>query len=335
MELDGGVDQVDERARARLGAGERDGAGGGELGLVDAEVEADVVAPHREQPGPLGRLGPGQVVTAHRTGLLSSCVAASSSASDHGNGIARGSHRSCRHRDHGPGGRAAGRPWEGGRPCPQTPMPDFGAMFAVHDAVRRDLARAVSLTGGTGPLTGPSGPMRCAPAGCCCAASWPRTSRPRTQVLWPRLRAVRAGRGGRRRSTSRPSSTGRWTRRWPTTTRWLAEPDAFADRAHRERLTGALEHVAVRADQHFGLEERRLLPLRRRLAGAGGLDDVRRRPGRRRRAPVASSTCCRSSSTAPTPTASASVLAGLDPQQRAAYADSWRPTYRAVTADLW
>lgn len=214
----------------------------------------------------------------------------------------------------------------------QTPVPDFGAMFAVHDAVRRDLARAVSLTGGTALMTEVrAAALRSRWALLCGVVA--AHEQAEDQALWPRLRAVLPA------EEAGPLDVAAEQHRalesaLAETTRWLTDPDAFADRAHRERVTGALEHVAVRADQHFGLEERRLLPLVAAwldpavwtqfvetwsaAPGPGGLEHV---------LPFLLDGAH--------PDRSASVLGRLDPQQRAAYADSWRPTYRAVTADLW
>ena len=157
----------------------------------------------------------------------------------------------------------------------QTPVPDFGAMFAVHDAVRRDLARAVSSTGGT--ALDDRGPRRRAalPLGRCCAASWRRTSRRRTRrcghgcgrccrprrhgpldVAAEQHRALESAlaettRLARRRRT--PSPTGRTASEWPA---------ARARRGPRRPALRARGAPAAAA--------------RRAMAGPGRLDAVRR-----------------------------------------------------------
>jgi hypothetical protein len=215
---------------------------------------------------------------------------------------------------------------------PAQPTPDFGAMFAVHDAVRRDLGRAVSLTGGTAPLPAA---RTAALRGrwellCGVVAAHEQAE---DDVLWPRLRAVLPTDEVGPLDVAAEQHEA-LTAALAEATRWLSEPDALADRAGRERVTGALQHVAVRADHHFGLEERRLLPLVATwlepadwwafvdewsaAPGPGGLEHVLpflldgAHPGR-----------------------AAAVLDGLDPEQRAAYADQWRPAYKAATAVLW
>jgi len=212
------------------------------------------------------------------------------------------------------------------------PAPDFGAMFAVHDAVRRDLARAVSLAGGTGPVPAARATALRARWSLLCGVVAAHEEA-EDAVLWPRLRSVLPAEevGPLDVATEQHEAL---TAALAEATRWLSDPDAFASRAGRERVSGRLEHVAVRADHHFGLEERRLLPLvAARLdpadwtafvtawsaaPGPGGLEHV---------LPFLLDGAH--------PDRAASVLGGLEPEQRAAYTEHWRPSYRAITADLW
>jgi len=213
-----------------------------------------------------------------------------------------------------------------------TPVPDFGAMFAVHDAVRRDLARAVSLTGGTAPVT----EVRAAAL----RARWELLcgvvaahEQAEDLTLWPRLRVVLPAEETGPLDVAAEQHVALDTA-LAEATRSLTDPDAFADRAHRERATGALEHVAVRADHHFGLEERRLLPLVAAWLDAADwaafVTSWSAAPG-----PGGFERVLPFLLDGAHPDRSASVLSGLDPQQQAAYAEIWRPSYRAATADLW
>jgi Hemerythrin HHE cation binding domain len=215
---------------------------------------------------------------------------------------------------------------------PAQPTPDFGAMFAVHDAVRRDLGRAVSLTGGTSPVSaGRAVALRSRWALLCGVVA--AHEQAEDTVLWPRLRAVlpAAEAGPLDVAADQHEAL---DSAMAEATRWLTDPGAFADRAGRERVTGALQHMAVRADHHFGLEERRLLPLVATwldpadwwefvrawsaAPGPGGLEHV---------LPFLLD--------GSHPDRAASVLDGLDPEQRTAYSERWRPAYKAATADLW
>jgi hypothetical protein len=213
-----------------------------------------------------------------------------------------------------------------------TPVPDFGAMFAVHDAVRRDLARAVSLTGGTAAVSAArAAALRVRWELLCGVVA--AHEQAEDVVLWPRLRSVLPTDEAGPLDVAVDQHEALESA-LAEATQWLTDPEAFADRAHRERVTGALERVAVRADHHFGLEERRLLPLVAAwldpsdwtafvatwsaAPGPGGLQHV---------LPFLLDGAH--------PDRSASLMAGLDEQQREAYAHSWRPTYNAVTAGLW
>ena len=209
---------------------------------------------------------------------------------------------------------------------------DFGAMFAVHDAVRRDLARTVSLTGGTSPVR----PERADAL----RARWDLLhgvvaahERTEDQVLWPRLRVVVPTDEVAALDLAEDQHDSLFAA-LADTTRYLAVAEALTDRGLREQLATAAERAAVLADHHFGLEERRLLPL---VAAWMNPDDW------------ASFVTAWASDPGPGgteqvlpflldgahPDRAASVLGSLDGQQRAAYADHWRPAYREGTAVLW
>ncbi len=209
---------------------------------------------------------------------------------------------------------------------------DFGAMFAVHDAVRRDLARTVSLTGGTSPV-----PAERADA---LRARWALLhgvvaahELAEDQALWPRLReAVPAEESGPFEVAAEQQDA--LFDALDRTTELLAGAQALSDRSSREELTAAAERSAVLADQHFGLEERRLLPL-----VAAWLDPSdwtafvtawAADPG-----PGGTAQVLPFLLDGAHPDRAASVLGRLDDGQRTQYAEKWRPAYRASTADLW
>ncbi len=209
---------------------------------------------------------------------------------------------------------------------------DFGAMFAVHDAVRRDLARTVSLTGGTAPVR----PERADAL----RARWALLSgvvdaheRAEHAVLWPRLRAVLPAEESGPLDVADEQQEGLFAAIAVATERF-AVADAFTTRARREELASAAERAAVLADHHFGLEERRLLPLVAAwldpsdwaaFVGAWSAD-----PG-----PGGPAHVLPFLLDGAHPERAAAVLGGLDETQRAAYAEQWRPAYKASTAGLW
>ncbi len=213
-----------------------------------------------------------------------------------------------------------------------TVSPDFGAMFAVHDAVRRDLARTVSLTGGTSPVRPPRA-QALRERWTLLAGVVSAHERAEDEVLWPRLRAVVPAEESGALDVADEQQEGLFAALAVTSERF-AVADAFTDRSRREELAQAAERAAVLADHHFGLEERRLLPLVAQwldpsdwsaFVSAWAADPG---PG----GPVAVLPFLLDGAH---PDRAESVLSGLDDHQRAAYAQEWRPAYKASTADLW
>ncbi len=205
-------------------------------------------------------------------------------------------------------------------------------MFAVHDAVRRDLARAVSLTGGTAPVPPQRAQALCQRWTLLCGVLAAHEEA-EDDVLWPRLRAVLSAEDAGPLDVAEAQHTALVTALAETTDA-LGDGNAFAARAQRERLAGALEHVAVRADQHFGLEERRLLPLvATRLTAADWtafVDAWSAAPG-----PGGLAAVLPFLLDGAHPDRVGSVLAVLDPQQLTAYSEDWRPAYKERSAELW
>jgi hypothetical protein len=209
---------------------------------------------------------------------------------------------------------------------------DFGPLYAVHDAVRRDLARLVSLTGGTASLrAGRASGLR---------AHWSQLTgvvlaheRAEDEVLWPALRqAVPAQESGPIDLVTEQHEA--LVAAIDAVRHGLEAEDAFTLPDARERLAAASQRAAVLADHHFGLEERRLLPLVsawldpadwaafvaawRADPGPGGDAEVLpfvlegAHPGR-----------------------AAALVATLDEEGRQAYECLWRPAYKERVAALW
>jgi Hemerythrin HHE cation binding domain len=209
---------------------------------------------------------------------------------------------------------------------------DFGPMYAVHDAVRRDLARLVSLTGGTAPLrAGRAGALR---------AHWSQLTgvvlaheRVEDDVLWPALRrAVPAEESGPidlAVAQHEPLFGALEAVRHE-----LEVEDAFTVPDARERLASACQRAAVLADHHFGLEETRLLPLVSSwLDPAGWAAFVaawRRDPGPGGAAEVLPFVLDGAHAAR-----AAALVATLDEDDRHAYEWQWRPAYKERVASLW
>jgi hypothetical protein len=205
-------------------------------------------------------------------------------------------------------------------------------MFAVHDAVRRDLARTVSLTGGTA-LVAPVRAEALRSRWDLLAGVVAAHEQAEDEVLWPKLRAVLPVEEHGPLDVADEQQEGLF-RALAVTTERFAVADAFTDRARREELATAAEHAAVLADHHFGLEERRLLPL---VVQWLDLSDWKAfvaawaaHPG-----PGGPERVLPFLLDGAHPDRAASLLAGLDEAGRAACAAQWRPAYKAGTADLW
>jgi hypothetical protein len=202
----------------------------------------------------------------------------------------------------------------------------------VHDAVRRDLGRLVSLSGGTAPVRHERADAL--------RSHWTQLmavlvahERAEDEVLWPALR------GAVPPSEAEPIelAVGQHDALFAAmdaVAQALAADGAFTEPPTRELLAAAAERAAVLADHHFGLEERRLLPLVTvwldPQAWAAFVAAWRRDPGPGGDAAVLPFVLDGAHAGR-----AAALVATLDEDEQQAYATSWRPAYRERVASLW
>jgi len=209
---------------------------------------------------------------------------------------------------------------------------DFALMLAVHDAVRRDLIRFVTLLGGTSPV----GVEQAAAV----ANQWQLVvgrvaehERIEDDVLWPAAREVVP--------VADQEPLDRMTRQHRQLTRVLEVVSArFATGAvaqggaQRGDLADAIEGSAVMADAHFAFEERNVLPLLDRWLPAeqwAVFVSAQRDPAGPLRDPVALPWLLEGSR----PDRVATVLGLLGHEQQVAYEQAWKPAHRARAAQVW
>lgn len=209
---------------------------------------------------------------------------------------------------------------------------DFSVLYAVHDAVRRDLVRLTEVAGGTSPVRGSRvDGLR---------SHWALLSgvlgaheRAEDTLLWPAL-ARSAPEGERAAVETALGQHDELAGALAAVTEAFASPEPFGAPVERGRLAGAVRRTAVLADHHFALEERRLIPLLRSWmdpagwaafvggwradSGPGGVAQV---------VPFVLEGAH--------PQRAAGVLAVLDDADRAAYEHTWRPAHRARVSALW
>jgi len=209
---------------------------------------------------------------------------------------------------------------------------DFALMLAVHDAVRRDLIRFVTLLGGTAPV----GLERAAALG----SQWELVvdrvgehERIEDAVLWPAAREVVP--------VGDQEPLDRASRQHAQLTVVLQVVSArFATGAvarggvHRADLADAIEGAAVMADAHFAFEERNVLPLLEAWLPAEQWErfvSALRDPAGPLRDPVALPWLLEGSR----PDRVATVLGLLGPEHQVAYEQAWKPAHRARVDQLW
>jgi hypothetical protein len=209
---------------------------------------------------------------------------------------------------------------------------DFSLMLAVHDAVRRDLIRLVTLLGGTAPI----GVVQSAAVG----RQWDLIvdrvvdhERIEDEVLWPAARrAVPAAEHG---------PLDRMVEQHDLLTTVLEIPSAlFAAGAvvgggpTRAALSDAIERAAVLADAQFAYEERNVLPLLDAYLPAAdwaAFVAAQHAPAGPLRDPVVLPWLLEGSR----PERVSTLLGLLGDDHRVTYEQDWKPAHRRRTAEVW
>lgn len=209
---------------------------------------------------------------------------------------------------------------------------DFSLMLAVHDAVRRDLIRFVTLLGGTAPV----GVEQAAALGSqwgLIAGRVTEHERLEDQVLWPAVRAAVPH-----------SEHGPLDRMAGQHEQLTAVLDAVSTRfdagavvaggSARAELADTIESAAVMADAQFAFEERNVLPLLDRWLPApawAAFVAAQRAPAGPLRDPVALPWLLEGSR----PERVAVLLGLLGPEHKLAYEQDWKPAHQSRAAQLW
>jgi Hemerythrin HHE cation binding domain len=209
---------------------------------------------------------------------------------------------------------------------------DFSVMLAVHDAVRRDLIRFVTLLGGTAPV----GVEQAAALG----RQWELVAgrvveheRLEDEVLWPAAREVVP--------VADQAPLDRMARQHEQLTGVLEVVSArFATGAvvcggpARADLADGIEGAAVMADAQFAFEERNVLPLLDRWLPTdqwARFVSVQRAPSGPLRDPVALPWLLEGSR----PDRVATVLGLIGQEHQLAYEQDWKPAHRLRAAEVW
>lgn len=214
---------------------------------------------------------------------------------------------------------------------------DFTLMYALHDAIRRDLVRIVGALGGSRPV-GAARTAALAERWRYLAAIITNHHADEEARLWPAARAV-LGEDGRSMLDRLESQHGPVSVAVDATSARFDELTAPGrasgpDREEQAEVADSAERVLKLLDAHFAGEEDRVLPaLADRLddpAWAGYDSVVRMAAGSGGNAAVLPWLL----DDAP-PARVAAVLGPLPDHVRAAYAAEWRPAYRELVAAAW
>jgi|GEM_PF-2368700 len=209
---------------------------------------------------------------------------------------------------------------------------DFTVMLAVHDAVRRDLIRLVSLVGGTAPISDTRASAL--------ARQWDlivgrvrEHERIEDEVLWPAVR-VAVPADEQDPLDRMVAAHQQLTAVLQAASDRLAAGDLAHGRGARARLADSIEAAAVLADAQFAFEERVVLPLLDRfLPGQDWADFVA--ASHAPTGPLADPVVLPWLLEGSRPQRVATVLALLGPENRRAYEQDWKPAYRVRVAQVW
>jgi hypothetical protein len=209
---------------------------------------------------------------------------------------------------------------------------DFSLMLAVHDAVRRDLIRFVTLLGGTAPV----GVEQAAAL----SSQWElivgrvvEHERIEDEVLWPAARAaVPAVEHGPLDRTAGQHE--QLTRVLQVVSARFATGAVVGGGSARADLADSIEAAAVMADAQFAFEERNVLPLLDRWLPPqawAGFVAAQNDPTGPLRDPVALPWLLEGSR----PERVSVLLGLLGEEHRVAYEQDWKPAHRRRAGEVW
>jgi Hemerythrin HHE cation binding domain len=209
---------------------------------------------------------------------------------------------------------------------------DFALVLAVHDAVRRDLVRFVTLLGGNAPI----GVERAAALG----RQWDllvgrvvEHERIEDDVLWPAAR-VAVPLAEQEPLDRMAAYHNRLTSALEVASAVFATGAVVGGGAPRHALADSVERAAVLADAQFGYEERKVLVLLDAWLPAADWDAfiaAARAPAGPLLDPVALPWLLDGSR----PERTALLLGLLGVEHRDAYESQWKPAHRSRLAEAW
>ena len=209
---------------------------------------------------------------------------------------------------------------------------DFSLMLAVHDAVRRDLIRFVTLLGGTAPV----GVEQAAAL----SSQWDlivgrvmEHERAEDAVLWPAVRAA-VPEDEQAPLDRMVAQHDQLTAVLDVVSARFAAGAVLAGGSARTQLADSIEGAAVMADAQFAFEERNVLPLLDRWLSApdwATFVAAQHAPAGPLHDPVVLPWLLEGSR----PDRAAGVLGLLGTEHRRAYEQDWKPAHQLRTARVW